>query len=382
MRFRNYRNSFNRRNRIYSDEDLLEMKLATIFDNENDIIAQNHDIGIPTRSELESSQNTLWVEPSIDEYGNEVKGHWQSLPNTLPPINTDGAYELKAEYNQPLQNLEQSAQEQRQNDIMADLKAKYPDNKLISDAVMYAKPLNPLQKGIQNIKNTYSKYKGLSPMAAVQKALAKTPVWKSSEKEYYEHGLKLADGEEPTDFMKEQNDFYKLSDIKDENLKKMYVDKLSQMYKKDMSLPENYEQIKNFDIVAPKENSQLHNQIKQSSYLQKWLLDNYDNIQNGENLTGSFEFPNEGNSDDKSLYRTFHLADIMQANKNSDGSVDIMFNDGADYDKWNTKGLITDLNNNAFEQQENNQYRKYMITAPIHITKEEWEALKKLRRRY
>lgn len=72
MRFRNYRNSFNKRNRIYSDEDLLEMKLAAIFDNENDIIAQNRDIGIPTRSELESSQNTQWVEPFVDKNGMNV----------------------------------------------------------------------------------------------------------------------------------------------------------------------------------------------------------------------------------------------------------------------------------------------------------------------
>ena len=48
MRFRNFRNKFSKRNRIYSKEDILKMQLSSIFDNENDLIAQNQDIGIPT----------------------------------------------------------------------------------------------------------------------------------------------------------------------------------------------------------------------------------------------------------------------------------------------------------------------------------------------
>lgn len=382
MRFRNFRNKFSKRNRIYSEDDILNMTLQNLFENENDVLAQNREIGIPTLTELQNSQNTLWIAPSIDDSGNEVKGHWTSLPNTLPPVNTNNVYNLKAEYNQPIQNIEQSSQEQMQNDILADLKAKYPDNKLISDSEMRATPLNPIQKAVQNVKNTLGKYEGLNWLEMAQKAGAKIPGLPFTEAQYYGQGLRFADGDEPTEFMKENNDFYKLSEIKDENLKKKYTDKLSQMYQKDMSLPENYEQIKDFDIVVSKENSQLHNQIKQSGHFQKWLLDNYDDIQNGKDITGSFEFPNKGNGDDKTLFRTFHLADIIQTNKNPDGSVNIVFNDGADYDKWNTKDWITDINNRAFEQQEKNQYKKYMITAPIHITKEEWEALEKLRRQY
>lgn len=79
MRFKNYRNSFNKRNRIYSDEDLLQMQLAAIFDNEEEILAQNRDIGIPTLSELQNSQNTQWVKSFVGTDRLNNGGYWQSI---------------------------------------------------------------------------------------------------------------------------------------------------------------------------------------------------------------------------------------------------------------------------------------------------------------
>ena len=38
MKFRNYVNNFNQKNRILSEEDLLQMRLEQIFDQEQDII--------------------------------------------------------------------------------------------------------------------------------------------------------------------------------------------------------------------------------------------------------------------------------------------------------------------------------------------------------
>ena len=47
MRFKNYINRFNRSNRILSDEDLLKMTLEKILDEEDAIMAQHSQIGIP-----------------------------------------------------------------------------------------------------------------------------------------------------------------------------------------------------------------------------------------------------------------------------------------------------------------------------------------------
>ena len=93
MKFKNYRNRFNRTNRIYSDDDILNMTLQGLFDNENDVLAQNREIGIPKLDELKNSPNTQWIEPSIDDYGNEVKGHWTSLSNPIQPINTNDVFQ-------------------------------------------------------------------------------------------------------------------------------------------------------------------------------------------------------------------------------------------------------------------------------------------------
>ena len=208
--------------------------------------------------------------------------------------------------------------------------------------------------------------------------------------------------------MKEQNDFYKLSDIKDENLKKMYVDKLSQMYKKDMSLPENYEQIKNFDIVVPKEDSQLHSQIKNSETTQKWVAENYDNIKNQTNKKTSLTFPITWKNDNaqKSLGLTFHKVDMSNAKVNEDGSFSVSPTDIPDYEYLkskeykapdvNNKGeklkpkekidalidifgsnAVTKINNYAFQQQEKEQYLKYLLSTDITYSKEELEEILK-----
>ena len=79
MRFRNYINSFSRRNRIYSDEDLLRMTLEALFDNEPSILAQNSSIGIPSYEELEQSPNTQWIEPFKNKQGLDDGGYWQSV---------------------------------------------------------------------------------------------------------------------------------------------------------------------------------------------------------------------------------------------------------------------------------------------------------------
>lgn len=80
MRFRNYINTNNRRNRIFSEDDIWNMKLSSLFDNEADIMAQNKSIGIPTMQELEQSPYTRKVEDDII-YGDnaDAVATWEAL---------------------------------------------------------------------------------------------------------------------------------------------------------------------------------------------------------------------------------------------------------------------------------------------------------------
>ena len=79
MRFKNYVNSFTKRNRILSDEDMLNMTLGKMLDNEDAILAQHNTIGFPKLEELQSSPNTQWVEPFVNNQGKQDGGYWQSV---------------------------------------------------------------------------------------------------------------------------------------------------------------------------------------------------------------------------------------------------------------------------------------------------------------
>ena len=191
---------------------------------------------------------------------------------------------------------------------------------------------------INKIKNVYSKYEGLFPLEAAQKALSKSSIGKTSEKQYYGYSANLADGEEPSDFMKEQNDFYKLKDITDPDLRKIYIEKAAKMYGLNPSAPDTYEQVKNTVIVMPKQNSQLYNQIKNSETFQRWVAENYEKIKNNETPDESITFPGSlFDSDKRALYATIHRADI-KAKVDKDGSMQIKLNDGFDFEKWKLKG--------------------------------------------
>lgn len=69
MKFKNYANKHSKSSRIFSEEDIWNMKLATLVENEDAILAQNNEIGIPTEKELQNSKHTTW---------NENNGFWES----------------------------------------------------------------------------------------------------------------------------------------------------------------------------------------------------------------------------------------------------------------------------------------------------------------
>ena len=80
MRFKNYINRYNKKNRIYSEEELLAMTLNDLLDNEPSILAQDGDIGIPSYEELRQSPNTRWVDSYINSQGQKDGGFFGSIP--------------------------------------------------------------------------------------------------------------------------------------------------------------------------------------------------------------------------------------------------------------------------------------------------------------
>ena len=82
MRFRDYRNSYTKDNRIYSKEEMLDLSIREIKDRAEEFIAQHKVLGIPNESELAGSDNVVHVEAYTRDDGTEVKAHWRSKPGS------------------------------------------------------------------------------------------------------------------------------------------------------------------------------------------------------------------------------------------------------------------------------------------------------------
>ena len=94
MRFKNYRNSYTKDNRIYSKEEMLEMPIREFKDRGGEFIAQHKVLGLPEEKELAGSDNVVHVKAYTRDDGTEVKAHWRSKPeggnNTNDAENNSG----------------------------------------------------------------------------------------------------------------------------------------------------------------------------------------------------------------------------------------------------------------------------------------------------
>ena len=218
--------------------------------------------------------------------------------------------------------------------------------------------------------------------------------------QYYGLASHLADGNQIPEDIKAANDFRKYNDIQNEDLKRIFTEKIANMYKMDLKSPETLKKIQdlNMDIVMPKADSKLYRQIKDSETMQRWVAENYDKIKNGElqKDAGSVEFP-IGLGDKFDLFGVIHRADLHNSKINPDGSLSTLLNDGYDFEKMkysqlgDSKNLrdltrktvgniVAKVNNAAYSQQEANQLKRYLLTQPIWYSKEELEEI--LRRYY
>ncbi len=373
------------------------MQLSSIFDNENDLIAQNQDIGIPTAEELQNSPNTKWTGPYVEENGMDDGGYWESIMDEFDETEYPQSESI-APTDKPQIILDEGTSYAYTPPI---LEAQIEQNHTLpapqkQDTVNTEEPYM-LEGGIE-YKNTVptsyieklaNKYEGLTPRVAKQKAAAKIPVWKSSEKEYYKHALKRADREEPNDFMKEQNDFKKIHEIHDPDLRQMFINKAARMYELDANDPTTYDAVKDVEVVIPKLGSQLNSQIKKSDTFQKWVVENYDDIKNNNKQNASLTFPAAiFNNAKRALFGTLHNVDVKNSKINEDGSYSAGMLDGYDYAHWNNRSYkdsktmfdpikifvnnkIINVNNRAKKQQDTGQLERYLLSTQINLTKEE-----------
>ena len=239
------------------------------------------------------------------------------------------------------------------------------------------------------------KYKGLTPMEAVQKAASKLPI-PNTEAGYYGISTKMSDGEEMSKKAKEQNTFYKLKDIKDPEIAKNLREKMAKSKGLDVNNPKDYQTLQNSSVVIPKVDSDLYKHAKNSETTKQWVADNYDKFENKtiENKDKHITYPAAiKDSEKRALYLTIHNADLTTSKVNKDKSMQVGLGDISDYSEIQKqdlktlnpvklvknigKNLITDINNRAYSQQEKGQLEPYGLSMPIYYTPEEIEEMKK-----
>lgn len=248
-----------------------------------------------------------------------------------------------------------------------------------------------------NIANSSisDKYKGLTPMEAVQKAASKLPI-PNTEAGYYGISAKISDGEEMSKKAKEQNTFYKLKDIKDPEIAKNLREKMAKSKGLDVNNPKDYQTLQNSSVVVPKVDSDLYKYVKNSEKTKQWVADNYDKLENktienkDKHITypASVAFPSK-----RALNLTIQNADLTTSKVNKDKSMNVRLDDIYDFSEMKKQhtnthnpinmgkqawhNVISDINNRAYSQQEKGQLEPYGLSMPIYYTPEEIEEMKK-----
>lgn len=240
-------------------------------------------------------------------------------------------------------------------------------------------------------KSIYDKYSNLTAAEALQKIASK---WSNAplDGEYYSIATHLADGEEISENMRNQNYFYTLKDVKNPEMKALYKKKIAKMYNIDENNPLYQEKINNAQIVSPKVTSELYNMVKNSKEMREWVAENFERLQKygakpGESI--AFEKgPNFFKEKDRALFTIIHRADLDNMKVSPDGSLSGRLNDPYNFEWWNKneyddflKKAMIDINNTALSQQEKKQLENYLLSMPLYFSKEEIEEILKLAKR-
>ena len=233
-----------------------------------------------------------------------------------------------------------------------------------------------VQGYLHDYSKLYRNYEGLTPMEAAQKLASKMSLPLSA-REYYGISTELKDeGVPPKKYMK-NNEFYKLSDIHNDETRELVQKNIIKNLGLDPNDASTYEKIKDIDVVVPKTSSKLYKQLRNSDKLTEFVANNYEKLStnSGKRLDDSIT---HGNPKEFNLYTIFNKSDIS-AKANSDGSMSILHPDFYDFDyidpeqEKGIKKLVANINNVALRQQEKGQLAKYSLAVPITLSKEEVE---------
>ena len=421
MKYKNYRNSHTNEDRIYSRKNIADMSVREVFSRKDEIMSQYNSIGIPSEGELKSSPNAVWVEPYTRDDGTSVRGYWRSRPegesNTpesdyILPKNNDWNFvdfEDFDEYldkdiidNMPAEVLvkyEQykKEQENKAKNILATNRS-VDTSALNQYDVTTPKTLyegkveeniikSKLKDFIKEHIKPYRDYEGLDPMEKAQKFLSKhMPYWTPNQ--YYGLSETLADEGKPLDKYKKYNNFCKLGDIKNEQLKDILTKKVIKARQDCPVGPSVNLPLEDVDVVIPKDNSELTHMVLRSSELKEFVQKNYDRLKAGEVVNGSIEF-RQPTQDDfeqiKSLndaqevrklcnrFTVLHNVDLHNVKMEPNGSITMELVDYYDFSRRPEKGekntetmselgnQLNKINNRAYNQQLYGKMKPYII---------------------
>lgn len=333
------------------------------------------------------------AQPKLRGYAPQ-KPELRAKTDINPEINSIPPFELGIEKNVPLETQKNTQIPPMQNNMPQTTKPANPAGSIINwNAIQSKSPMNNkidlrLPDFIIDKANDFSKainnlqYKAMSSLL---KTLGKF-LTDMTAREYYGLSANWGDNEQPTRKMRKTNDFYKLKDIGRQDLHRFMAEKIAKAENLDINNPDDYKKIEDFDIVVPKNNSELAAIIQRSPKMEEFIRQNYDKIKNGDfqKSVQSIKFPYEGfkDSDKFNLFATIHRADLYDMKINPDGSLTYILNDHYDFDpaehdenKSILYNLIMDANNIAVEQLKNKEIRPYQILRPVTIPKEELERI-------
>ncbi len=163
---------------------------------------------------------------------------------------------------------------------------------------VFDKLRNKVQDYLHDNSKLYRDYEGLTPIEAAQKWTSKflSPL---TAREYYGLASELKDDGKPAKKRLRDNDFYKLSDIRNEETKSLIQSNIIKNLGLNPNDPAIYDKIKDIDIVIPKRNSHLYNLVKDSDELGEFLANNYDYLSSNPNkrVDSSIEYARPRKSD-------------------------------------------------------------------------------------
>lgn len=398
------------------------MKLATLVKNEDAIIAQYDDIGIPSEKELQDSSHTIWNENdgcwesndgtiiyaneqnggSSDNGGSECVGSYPVSGYTRADgtevssyVRTCGAAHAGTADNSPkdkkTSNSNSNPEENDWDSVNIDELDEYSETNLIEEYYKNKSPYTgyiaksqlgeDLRNELREVSQAYRNYDRLTTDEKLQKFVTKNSGFPDyiPMQDYYKISLDLVDQPEKLK-NNSRNHFYKLTNLPSNINKNDIYEKVASSLKLDTSKLENKKIIENTTVVIPQPDSPLVQMVKESK-VTKELINKYYKILSQEKteINTSTIYNDTSNIFETNLFGVLNKVDIRDMKLNKDGSLTFYISDFYDFDYIDTTGkkenyghkIFSEINNKAYYQQKANKLKPYMIYIPVTISKEE-----------